>query len=129
MKLIQTFIIALFVTALLVSAVVADENHEIIEKVMKGGLKNPKDGAGPMKNLLEGSLSKEDTKALVDLVKTMSGTKAPTGDQSEFDKKVKEMIEALDLVAGGNTSEKAIDRLKEAQNCKACHSDHKPKKK
>ena len=129
MKLIQTSIVALFALALLVPAAVADENHEIIEKVMKEGLKNPKDGAGPMKNLLEGSLSKDDTKALVELVKTLSGTKAPTGDQSDFDKKVEEMIEALGVVADGDTSEKAITRLKDAQNCKACHSDHKPKKK
>ena len=129
MKPLQLSIIALCAFALITPAVVADENHEIIEKVMKDGMKNPKDSDGPMKKLLGGSLSKEDTAALVKLVKTMTGTKAPTGDQADFDKKVKEMIEALDVVGGGDTSEKAITRLEDAQNCKACHSDHKPKKK
>lgn len=129
MRPLQLTIIALCTFALITPAVIADENHEIIEKVMKDGLKNPKDASGPMKKLLGGNLNKEDTAALVELVKTMTGTKAPTGDQGEYDKKVKEMIEALGVVAGGDTSEKSITRLKAAQDCKACHSDHKPKKK
>ncbi|NNE91215.1 MAG: hypothetical protein HKN23_06170 [Verrucomicrobiales bacterium] len=108
---------------------IADENHEIIEKVMKQGLKAPKGEDSPMDQVLNGDASKEDTAELLELVKTMHGTKAPVGNQDEYETKVKELIEALEAVAGGDLSEKALNRLEEAQNCKACHSNHKPKKK
>ncbi len=103
---------------------VADENHEIIEKVMKEGLKG---NTSPMAKVLDGAATAEETKALAALVKTMSGTKAPVGDQAGYEKKVAELIAAMEAVAGGDQSEAAIGRLDKAQNCKACHSDHKPK--
>lgn len=103
---------------------VADENHEIIEKVMKEGLKGD---SSPMAKVLDGSATAEETTALAALVKTMSGTKAPVGDQADYEKKVAELIAAMEAVAGGDKGEAAIGRLDKAQNCKACHSPHKPK--
>lgn len=103
---------------------VADENHETIEKVMKEGLKGD---TSPMAKVLDGSASAEETKALATLVQTMKGTKAPEGDQAAYETKVTELIAALDAVAGGDKGETAIGRLEKAQNCKACHSEHKPK--
>lgn len=119
---------ALFAVAAIAitTAVIADENHEIIEKVMKEGLKGDE---SPLAKVLEGAASKEDTAGLAKLIKTMDGTKAPAGDQADYDKKVAELIAAMDAVAGGATDEKALGRLDKASNCKACHTDHKPKKK
>lgn len=103
---------------------VADENHETIEKVMKEGMKGD---TSPMAKVLDGDATAEETTALAALVKTMNGTKAPVGDQAGYEKKVAELIAAMDAVAGGDKGETAIGRLEKAQNCKACHSAHKPK--
>lgn len=100
------------------------DDHEKIEKVMKEGLKGD---TSPMAKVLDGAASDDETKELAKLVKTMSGTKAPQGEQSGYETKVNELIAALDAVAGGDKSEAAIGRLEKAQNCKACHSEHKPK--
>ena len=106
--------------------VLADENHEIIEKVMKEGLKGDD---SPYAKALDGELKGDDAKALAALIGTMKGTKAPVGDQDAYDKKVNELIAAMNAVAEGDTSEKALGRLDEAGKCKACHTPHKPKKK
>lgn len=103
----------------------ADENHETIEKVMKEGLKGDD---SPLAKVLDGKASEDETKSLAELIKTMEGTKAPKGDQGDYDKKVAELIAAMDAVAGGDTGDKALDRLDEAASCKACHKEHKPKK-
>lgn len=103
----------------------ADENHEIIEKVMKEGLKGKE---SPLAKVLDEEASGEQIKSLAELIQTMKGTRAPVGDQSEYDTKVNDMIAAMNAVAGGDDSPKALERLDNATNCKACHSDHKPKK-
>lgn len=103
---------------------VADENHETIEKVMKEGLKGD---TSPMAKVLDGGASAEETKSLAELVQTLKGTKAPKGDQAAYETKINELIAAMDAVAGGDKAETAIGRLEKAQNCKACHSEHKPK--
>lgn len=92
---------------------------------MKEGMKGD---SSPMAKVLDGAApTAEETTALAALVKTMNGTKAPVGDQAGYDKKVAELIAAMDAVAGGDKGEPAIGRLEKAQNCKACHSQHKPK--
>jgi hypothetical protein len=116
-----TAVAALFAFA---AFAVADENHETIEKVMKEGMKGD---SSPMAKVLDGAATAEETTALAALVKTMNGTKAPVGDQAGYDKKIAELIAAMDAVAGGDKGEAAIGRLEKAQNCKACHSEHKPK--
>lgn len=115
----------LLALALTIPSVRADENHEIIEKVMKEGLKGDD---SPLAKVLDEKATAEETKSLAALIKTMEGTKAPVGDQASYDEKVAELIAAMDAVAGGATDGPALDRLDEASNCKACHTDHKPKK-
>lgn len=100
------------------------ENHEIIEKVMKEGLKGKE---SPMAKLLEGNLDEKSTKELATLVQTIKGTKSPVGDQADYEEKVAEFIAALDAVAAGKNGPDDIARLKKAQDCKACHKSHKPK--
>lgn len=103
---------------------IADENHEIIEKVMKEGMKGDE---SPLALVLDGKASDEQTKELAALILTMKGTKAPVGEQSGYEAKVIELIAAMEAVGGGDKGDDAINRLDKASNCKACHTDHKPK--
>lgn len=124
MKRTQVFPALFAVAAVAIStALYADENHEIIEKVMKEGLKGDE---SPLALVLDGQATAEDTANLDKLIKTMKGTHAPEGDQAAYDTKVAELIAAMEAVAKGDTSDKARARLDEASNCKACHTDHKP---
>lgn len=103
---------------------IADENHEIIEKVMKEGMKGDE---SPFAKVVGGTASAEDTAGLATKIQTLKGTKAPAGDQAKYEAKMAELIAAMDAVAGGAKDEVALKRLKTAGNCKACHTDHKPK--
>lgn len=126
MKFTRTLPALLTVAAIAVStAVIADENHETIEKVMEEGLKGDD---SPLAKVLDGAASKKEITDLAALIKTMHGTKAPKGDQAAYEEKVTELIAAMDAVAGEEAGSKAIGRLEKAANCKACHTDHKPKK-
>ena len=121
-----TYLITALVIAASASFSVADENHEILEIVMKEGMKGDE---SPLSKILDGKGSKEDADNLLKFVEMLEGTKAPVGDQKAFEAKVAKLIAAAKKVAGGDTGEKAIDALDKASNCKACHTDHKPKKK
>ena len=101
-----------------------DENHEIIEKVMKKGLKGK---TSLLAKALEGSASAEEIRKLAELVATLKGTKAPIGDPAAYENKVAVLIKAMNKVAAGDKSSGALKELKKASNCKACHKDHKPK--
>ena len=103
---------------------IADENEEIIEKVMKKGMKGDE---SPFAKVVGGTASAEETTGLATMIHTLKGTKAPVGDQAKYEAKVAELIAAMDAVAGGAKDEVATKRLKAAGNCKACHTDHKPK--
>ncbi len=101
-----------------------DANHEVIEKVMKEGMKG--DGS-PHAKLIAGTASAEEVKSLTDLIHTMTGTKSPVGDQGDYEKKVAALVAGIDAIHGGNKSPEAIAAYKEAANCKGCHNAHKPK--
>jgi hypothetical protein len=122
----QRTILALAVLALSNGAVFAkdDPNHEILEKVMKEGMKGD---ASPHAKVLAGTATADEVKTLTDLIHTMTGTKAPVGEQSDYDKKVAALVAGIDAIHGGNKSPEAVAAYKEAANCKGCHNAHKPK--
>jgi hypothetical protein len=128
MKKNKIFIISLSLLVVfgVTAAVVADENHEIIEKVMKEGMKGDD---SPASKVIDGAASDEEINSLASLIGTMKGTEAPKGDQADYTKKVYALIAAIDTIAGGDKSPKAVEAFDEASNCKSCHTDHKPKKK
>ncbi len=109
--------------ALFAFAALAVADDEVIEKVMKDGMKGD---TSPINQVIKGSASGEQAKELAALIKTLHGTKAPKGEQADYEKKVGDLIAAIDAVAGGDTGDTAIGRLKTASNCKACHSEHRP---
>jgi hypothetical protein len=115
-----TFLAALLCAFL--SPLAADD-HEVIEKVMKEGLKGDDSLCA---KVVGGTATDEEIKTLAELVRTMKGTEAPKGDQAEYDSKVGALIAAIDAIHGGNKSPEAIEAWKKASNCKGCHSAHKP---
>ncbi len=117
--------IILTAAAALFATVAVADDHEILEKIMKEGFKGD---TSPIAKVLDGNATEEETKTLAGLVQQMKGTKAPVGEQAAYEEKVAELIAAMDAVAGGDKGDTAIGRLEKAQNCKACHSDHRPKK-
>lgn len=115
------YLITMLSVGLVFTGVRADD--EVIEKVMKEGMKG---NTSPMAKTLEGKATDDEIKKLNELVGTLKGTKAPKGDQEAYTKKVTALIEAMGKVAGGDKGAEAIGALKTAQNCKACHKEHKP---
>jgi len=115
----------IFFSAILCAAVfpLSADDHEIIEKVMKEGLKGD---TSLCAKVVGGTATDEEIKTLTELVQTMKGTEAPKGDQAEYDTKVGALIAAIEAIQGGNKSPEAIEAWKKASNCKGCHSAHKP---
>jgi len=101
-----------------------DANHEVIEKVMKEGMKGD---SSLHAKVVGGTATAEETKKLTDLLHTMTGTKAPVGEQSDYEKKVAALVAGIDAIQGGNKSPEALAAYKQAGNCKSCHTAHKPK--
>jgi hypothetical protein len=67
----------------------------------------------------------EDSKKLADLYEALTKAKPPQGDEKSWTAKTSTLAAAAkDLV---DKKPGAMDKLKAAGDCKACHSLHKPK--
>jgi hypothetical protein len=76
-------------------------------------------------NILAGKGSDDDLKKLVGAYEVLAAQKAPKGDEGSW----KNLTSALLSAAKEAQAKKegALDKLKAASNCKACHEPHKPK--
>jgi len=76
-------------------------------------------------NILAGKGSDDDLKKLVSAYEVLAAQKPPTGDEGSW----KNLTGALLTAAKDAQAKKegAIEKLKAASNCKACHEPHKPK--
>jgi len=77
-------------------------------------------------NILAGKGSDDDLKKLVSAYEVMAAQKPPMGDEGSW-----KTLTTAALAAAKEAQAKkdgALDRLKAATNCKACHEPHKPKK-
>lgn len=102
----------------------AEDDHEVIEEVMKTFHKAPK-GVDPVsKKAADGKASAEEIKRLVEAYAKMAKTSPPKGDAAGWKEKTSKLLAATkDLQAG---KDMALEKFREAVNCKACHSAHKP---
>jgi hypothetical protein len=66
----------------------------------------------------------EEAKKLLDLYKALPGLKPPKGDAKSWKDKATALVAAAKEVADKKPG--AMEKLKAAANCKACHSAHKP---
>jgi len=102
----------------------AAAGEDAIKDVMKTYHKAPK-GVDPVcKKASEGKATPEELKKLVGAYKTLCDAKPPKGDAASWKEKTSKLLAAAkDLQKG---KEGASEKYKEAVNCKACHSVHKP---
>lgn len=76
------------------------------------------------KRVSQGKASKEDLAKLVEYYEALPHNKAPKGDQKAWEEKTAALVKAAKGVKEGHPE--ALAKFKEAVNCKACHSAHKP---
>ena len=103
------------------SLVAADDDAKpkhTIKEVMKIGHKD-----GLLKKVLGGDASDDEKKQLLDLYVSMVENRPSKGDMESWVKLAGGSVLAAAKVVTGR--EGSIAELKEATNCKACHSAHK----
>jgi hypothetical protein len=76
------------------------------------------------KRVIAGKASKEDIAKLVECYSELPHNKPPKGDQKSWDEKTAALVKAVNGIKTGAPD--AVAKFKEAVNCKACHSAHKP---
>ncbi len=76
-------------------------------------------------NILAGKGSDADLKKLVTAYEVMAAQKPPTGNEAGWKTLTAALLAAAKDAQG--KKEGALDKLKAASNCKACHEPHKPK--
>ncbi len=76
------------------------------------------------KRVSQGKASKEDIAKMVEHYESLPLNKAPKGEQKSWEEKTAALVKAAKAVKAGEPD--ALARFKEAGNCKACHSVHKP---
>ena len=88
---------------------------EIMKEAMKGGL---------LKKVASGDATDDEKKLLLDMFISLVENKPPKGDMESWHNLAGSSALAAAKVVVGR--EGAMDELKAATNCKACHSQHKP---
>ena len=111
------------ITAITTFAVYAADDGPI-KKAMERVHKAPKTEKKLSEKIIEGTASDEEKQTALALYKAMADAKAPKGDDAAFKAKVAKLIGATEELVAKKPD--AIAHYKEAVNCKACHSEHKP---
>ena len=99
----------------------ADKAKPTIKDVMKEYHK----GDEPLcKKVATGKGTKEDHKKLVEAYAAIADAKPPKGDLKEWKDRTGKLLAAAKAVEAGKPDGLAL--YKDAVNCKACHTAHKP---
>jgi len=111
-------------TALVWQSQAADAKDDPIKQIMKIYHKAPK-GVDPIcKKASDGKATPTEIKNLVAAYKTLTTTRPPKGDEASWKEKTSNLYAAAQALASGAPD--GVAKYKEAVNCKACHSVHKP---
>ena len=117
-------IATLFVGGALISGLNAAEESNPTKQFMKAFHKAPK-GVDPVcKKAGAGMASADELTKLVAGYKAMCSAKPPKGDDASWKDKTGKLLAAAQALQSGAPDGAA--KYKEAVNCKACHSAHKP---
>jgi hypothetical protein len=93
---------------------------EVMKEIHKGD-----DNIG--KRVVKGAASKDDVNKMVEYYASLPLNDPPRGDKESWLAKTSALVKASKEVQAGAPG--ALDHYKEAANCKACHSAHKPEDK
>ena len=118
----RSFVVASALVASLSISIFAAEESKVIKEGMK---EFHKGDTALIKKVLAGEGSEEELKKIQAFYKKMSAEKPPLGDEASWKEKTIALSKAADAVLAKDPN--GIALLKEAANCKACHSVHKPK--
>jgi cytochrome c556 len=117
--------LALVCSAALFSTVAADaEKNNPTKEFMKKYHKAPQGVDNVVKKAILGKATPEELKGLAAGYKAMKTAKPPRGEMASWTEKTTKASAAADALLKGDPG--AADRFKEATNCKACHTEHKP---
>ncbi len=102
----------------------ADAKEDPIKAAMQKYHKAPKGIDTVVKKAQDGNATKKELEGLVDAYKIMAKEKPPKGDDASWKEKSGKLLAATISLRKGDAN--AAAQFKEAVNCKACHSVHKP---
>ncbi|MFN3193324.1 MAG: hypothetical protein ACE361_22625 [Aureliella sp.] len=119
-----TLVLGAVATAMVAPFAIADDEEKAkpkhsIKEVMKVALKG-----GLQKKVLAGEATDDEKKELLDMYVSLVESKPPKGEMNSWHNLAGGAALAAAKVVVGR--EGALDELKAATNCKACHSQHKP---
>ena len=87
-------------------------------EVMKKGFKH-----GLLKTVTSGKATDKQKQHLLELVEALPNNKPPRGTEESWNQKTEALVAAAKGVVDGDAG--AVDKLKTASNCAACHKEHK----
>ncbi len=114
---------AALLTAGFLSLHAADKPKHSIKEVMEQGFKGKTSAAA---RVGKGEGTKDDFKLLAELTRDLPLNTPEMGDAKAWKTKTTALAAAAKALADGKAG--ALEQWKEAANCKACHTDHKPEK-
>jgi len=79
------------------------------------------------KRVSQGKGTNEEIKLLLSYYKVMEKDEPPRGSKESWHEKTTALVKAAESLSRHEPG--AVQKYKEAVNCKACHSEHKPEKK
>ena len=100
------------------------KTSDVIEEIMKTSHKAPKGTDPTCKKASDGKASADELKQLVAAYTKLAAAKPPKGDDASWKDKTTKLLAASKELQAGKAG--ALEKYKEAVNCKACHSVHKP---
>ncbi len=102
----------------------ADSKEDAIKEFMKACHKAPKGTDPTCKKAANGEASKDELKRLIEGYQMMCSATPSKGDAASWKEKTTKLLTAAKGLQKGGPD--ALAAYKEAVNCKACHSVHKP---
>lgn len=123
----KTHLLIPLITIIIASALTAvalDPKYQPIVDAMQYAHKAPKGEKKVCEKIVGGTATDDEIKKTLDLYKGMENVEPPKGDAADFKSRVEKLVAATQEVSDKKPD--AVAHYKEAVNCKACHTEHKP---